>query len=85
MSVTSLVQDVLPQLDSHVRTDLSPLEMIALGTKFASTCTDETLVTMNLDGTVATFDDPLFNMPLSYVVVDEAEVKRKVADLMATS
>lgn len=85
MSVISLVQDVLPQLDSHVRTDLSPLEMIALGTKFASTCTDETLVTMKLDGTVETFDDPLFNMPLSYVVVDPAEVKRKVADLMATS
>jgi LCP family protein required for cell wall assembly len=85
MQVTSLVQDVLPQLDSHVRTDLSPLEMIALGTKFASTCTDETLVTMNLDGTVATFDDPLFNMPLSYVVVDPAEVQRKVEELMGTS
>jgi LCP family protein required for cell wall assembly len=85
MKVTSLVQEVLPQLDSHVRTDLSPLEMIALGTKFASTCTDETLVTMKLDGTVATFDDPLFNMPLSYVVIDPAEVQRKVEELMGTS
>jgi hypothetical protein len=31
---------------------------------------------------IATYDDPLLQMPLSYVVVDEAEIRRKVASLI---
>jgi LCP family protein required for cell wall assembly len=79
-----LVRELLPQLQDHVRTDLSPLDLVALGSRFLNSCTDETLVTMNLDGSVATFDDPLFGVPLSYVVVPEDEVRRKVVELTTT-
>ena len=79
----SLVRELLPQLQDHVRTDLSPLDLVALGSRFLNSCTDETLVTMNLEGSVATFDDPLFGVPLSYVVVPEDEVRWKVAELTA--
>jgi hypothetical protein len=65
-----------------VRTDLTPLEMVALGTHFRSTCTEETLVTSNLEGGIATFYDPLYAVNLSYVVIDEGEVRRKVAELL---
>ena len=80
----TLVRDLLPQLSDHVRTDLTPVEMIALANTFATRCTDQSLVTLHLDGTVATYDDPLYNMPLSYVVVDPAEIQEKVEELMAT-
>ena len=36
-----------------------------------------------LEGYIATFDDPLLQLPLSYVIVDEAEISRKVALLLA--
>ncbi len=80
----TLVRELLPELQDHVRTDLSPLDLVALGSRFLTSCTDETLVTMNLEGTVATYDDPLFGVPLSYVVVADDEVRRKVAELTAT-
>lgn len=78
----ALVRDILPQVQNSVRTDLTPLEMVALGTHFRSTCTEETLVTANLEGGIATFYDPLYAVNLSYVVIDEAEVRRKVAELL---
>ena len=79
----TLVRNLLPQLSDHVRTDLTPAEMLALASTFASRCTEQSLVTLHLDGTVATYNDPLYNVPLSYVVVDPAEVQQKVAELMA--
>ena len=39
-------------------------------------------VTM-LDGTTATFDDPLVRQPLSYVVVAEAEIAREREQLLS--
>jgi hypothetical protein len=65
-----------------VRTDLTPLEMVALGTHFRSSCTEETFSASTLEGGVATFWDPLYSVNLSYVVVDEGEVRRKVAELL---
>jgi LCP family protein required for cell wall assembly len=81
----TLVRELLPQLEDHVRTDLSPLDLLALGSKFIDTCTDETLVTMNLEGGVATYDDPLYGVPLSYVVIAEDEVRRNVGELIAAA
>jgi LCP family protein required for cell wall assembly len=79
----TLVRQLLPQLKDHVRTDLSPVDLLALGSRFIDTCTDETLVTMNLEGGVATYDDPLYGVPLSYVVIPDDEVRRKVGELLA--
>lgn len=76
-----LVQDVLPQFENHVRTDLTAVEMVALGQHFRTSCTEESFVTETLSGSIATFWDPLYNVNLSYVVIDEADVRRKVAEL----
>lgn len=78
----SLVQDVLPQFEDHVRTDLTAVEMVALGQHFRTSCTEESFVTETLSGSIATFWDPLYNVNLSYVVIDEADMRRKVADLL---
>ncbi len=82
--VVTLAREVLPQVQDHIRTDFTVPELVAVGSHFRGSCTDETLVSITLDGTVATFDDPLFGVPLSYVVVDEADVRRKVEELMQT-
>lgn len=78
----NLVQDVLPQFEDHVRTDLTAVEMVALGQHFRTSCTEESFVTETLTGTIATFWDPLYNVNLSYVVIDEADMRRKVAELL---
>ncbi|MGH2549664.1 MAG: LCP family protein [Thermomicrobiales bacterium] len=80
----SLVQNVLPQFENHVRTDLTAVQMVALGLHFRTSCTEESLVTETLSGTIATFWDPLYNVNLSYVVIDEADMRRKVEELLAT-
>ncbi|CAN5368605.1 hypothetical protein BH09CHL1_BH09CHL1_14650 [soil metagenome] len=79
----NLVQNVLPQFQDHVRTDLTAVEMVALGLHFKTSCTEESLVTETLSGTIGTFWDPLYNVDLSYVVIDEADMRRKVEELLA--
>jgi LCP family protein required for cell wall assembly len=78
----TLVRSVLPVIDNHVRTDLEPVEMVNLGKSFRTRCTEETLETMTLSGTIGTFWDPLYSVNLSYVVIDEADKARKVAELI---
>ncbi|MGH2533364.1 MAG: LCP family protein [Thermomicrobiales bacterium] len=76
------VNEVLPALRDHIRTDLTPVDLMGIALRYRETCTDQTISMGMLDGTVATFHDPLLHMDLSYVVVDEAEVRRKVAALL---
>lgn len=77
-----LLQKVLPLLQDHVRTDLTIADLVSLADRFRTTCTEDSLVTLTLEGTVATFEDPLFGMSLSYVVIDPDEVSRKVEELL---
>ena len=79
------VTELVPSLGDRLRTDLGQSDMLSLAEQYGSTCTDESVEFLHLDGVIATFDDPLLNMPLSYVVVDETELRRKVAELIGTS
>ncbi len=78
---STLVRNVLPKIDDHIRTDLEPVEMVNLGKSFRSRCTEETLQTMTLSGSAGTFWDPLYSVNLWYLVVDEADKARKIAEL----
>ena len=80
--LVTLVPRMLPVLEDHTRTSLNPAEMINIATSFRSTCTEQTLETRTLAGTVATYPDPLLGLDLSYVIVDEAEVRKQVAWLL---
>lgn len=82
MDVVQGANELLGAVDGHVRTDLSPTDLIGLANDFRSTCTDATLEVENLEGSVATFSDPLLHMDLSYVIVDSLEIQRKVAWLL---
>ncbi|MGH2558407.1 MAG: LCP family protein [Thermomicrobiales bacterium] len=76
------IDELIPALRDHIRTDLSPVDFAAFALRYRETCTEQSIWIGTLDGEVATFHDPLLQMDLSYVVVDPAEVRRKVAALL---
>ncbi|MEJ7839580.1 MAG: hypothetical protein WKF81_12230, partial [Thermomicrobiales bacterium] len=61
----------------HLRTDLSPIDLADLARAYGSSCTYDTLETSTLQGTTATYFDPLLQLDLSYVIVDPEELARK--------
>jgi anionic cell wall polymer biosynthesis LytR-Cps2A-Psr (LCP) family protein len=85
ISPVDAVTELVPSLGDRLRTDLGQNDMLSLAEQYGATCTDASVEFLHLDGTIATFDDPLLQMPLSYVVVDETELRRKVAELVGTS
>jgi LCP family protein required for cell wall assembly len=85
ISPVDAVTQLVPSLGDRLRTDLGQSDMLSLAEQYGSSCTDDSVEFLHLDGGIATFDDPLLNLPLSYVVVDEAELRRKVAELIGTS
>ena len=66
----------------NLRTDFGIPEMVDMANTYRSICTEDAITLMRLEGQIATFDDPILQMPLSYVVIDEAEIRRKVASLL---
>lgn len=79
----SLTPKLLGMLTSHTKTDLGVGDILGLAKTFTSTCTADTLETKTLEGTVATYPDPLLKMDLSYVIVDPAELRAKLDWLLA--
>jgi LCP family protein required for cell wall assembly len=79
------ITELVPSLGDRLRTDLGQGDMLDLAREYGASCTSDSVEFLHLDGSIATYDDPLLNLPLSYVVVDEAELRRKVAELIGTS
>ena len=78
LDVMTAVPELLSAVDGHIRTDLGAKEMVQIGQRFRSGCTAETLETARLDGTVGNAWDDLLQLELSFVIVDEEEVRRKI-------
>ena len=82
MDLLTSIGDLLPAMEQNVRTDLAVTDMVSIGSTYREICSDEAITLLRLEGELATFDDPLIQAPLSYVIVDEAEIRRKVAALL---
>lgn len=78
----TMIPRSLPLLEAHLRTDLGPTAMLDIVREFESTCTADSLETETLPGTTATLPDPLLEMDLSYVIVEDADVRRMVGWLL---
>lgn len=78
----TLIPRSLPLLEEHTRTDLGLIDLLDVIRTYQDTCTSSTLKTETLPGTTATHFDPILRMELSYVIVEEADVRRLVAWLM---
>lgn len=82
-TVTEL-NKLLPALQDHTRTDLTLPQMVVLAQQYGTRCTDSSIQMTELQGTVATYPDPLLKMDLSYVIVQPQEIKDKVAWLLGS-
>jgi LCP family protein required for cell wall assembly len=78
LDVVTAVPELLSAVQGHVRTDLGAKEMVDIGQQFRSGCTAETLETSRLEGTIQTLYDDLMLQELSFVHVDEGEIRTKV-------
>jgi LCP family protein required for cell wall assembly len=81
LNVVRSLDELLPAVERNIRTDLDATEMAQLGLDYRDTCTEDSVEMLRLEGYDAWFDDPLLQMQLLYVVVDEAEIQSKVAML----
>lgn len=81
LNVVRSIDELLPAVQDHLRTDLSAREMASIGEAYRASCTGANMTMLRLDGYDATFDDPMLQLPLDYVVVDEDEIRRKVSQL----
>jgi LCP family protein required for cell wall assembly len=82
LDVIRSLNELLPAVQDNIRTDLGATDMARLGLDYRETCTDQSVEMLRLEGYNAWFDDPLLNLQLLYVVVDEAEVSTKVRMLV---
>ena len=85
MDVVTTIPSLLNSVDAHVRTDLGPNQMVDIAQDFRSTCNGDTLETERIEGDVAWAFDDVMQMDLSFVLVDQAEVRQKVSWLLTGS
>lgn len=78
------VNDLLPAVEEHVRTDLSPVEVAELGKRYASTCSEDRLQLDTVPGQFQKLPapDPLFKEQMTYSVTDPEVVAARVAALL---
>jgi polyisoprenyl-teichoic acid--peptidoglycan teichoic acid transferase len=82
LNVVRSLNELLPAVQDHIRTDLGEAEMARIALDYRDTCKEDSIQMLRLEGYDAWFDDPMLQMQLEYVVVDEAEIERKVRMLV---
>ncbi len=78
---------LLPALEDNIRTDLSLTQLVTLAQYYQGNCSVEGLTLQTIPGDVVygPIIDPLFGLPLSYVVSTPEDVQAKVDELMGES
>lgn len=82
LDVVTAVPGLLDAVEGHVRTDLDLSDMIDIGQEFRGSCTADTLETALLEGTLASDYDEIMEENLSFVLLDQDEIDRKVEWLL---
>lgn len=75
---------LLTSLQDHIRTDMDIEQLVSLATTYQEQCDFDGLQMDQIPGEVVygPLIDPLFNLPLSYVVSDPRDVQTAVEDLL---
>jgi LCP family protein required for cell wall assembly len=82
-----LVKDVnqlLPAVEGHIRTDLNATQLAAIARTFGGSCTEQTMGTGVLEGNRVQLDDPMLKQEVYYNVVDEPVIRQRVAELLGS-
>jgi LCP family protein required for cell wall assembly len=83
LNIVRSINELLPAVEQNLRTDLSARDMASLASTYRTRCTSDSVTMLTLDGGTATYQDPLLNLPLNYVILDPEEIASKVAALLA--
>ncbi|HEY7031513.1 MAG TPA: LCP family protein [Thermomicrobiales bacterium] len=78
------VNQLLPAVEDHVRTDLNATQLAAIAKTFGGSCTEQTMGTDVLEGSRIQLDDPLLKQTVYYNVVDEPVIRQRVAELLGS-
>jgi LCP family protein required for cell wall assembly len=78
------VNQLLPAVEGHIRTDLNATQLATLAKTFGGSCTEQTMGTGVLDGSRVQLDDPMLKQPVYYNVVDEPVIRQRVAELLGS-
>ena len=83
-NIATDINNLLPALTGHVRTDLSSDQLLTLVEQYRSSCTESGLELDALQGNVVTpFTlDPLYQQSLTYMQIDQGVVEQKVTNLV---
>lgn len=82
-NIASDVNELLPAISDHIRTDLDSSELITLVEQYRAKCSDSSLELDTLQGDLIPSEtpDPVYQRPMVYSHVDPAVVREKVANL----
>jgi LCP family protein required for cell wall assembly len=82
-NIASDVNQLLPAVSNHIRTDLNSTELISLAEQYRTRCSESSLELDTLQGEIVSPEtlDPVYQTKLVYSQVDPAIVKEKVANL----
>jgi len=82
-SLATEVNTILPQIDEHIRTDLSVAQMLDLADSYGGSCRRiDASEIAKLDGTRVKLSDPILGHPDYFNVVSEPTRAARVAELM---
>jgi LCP family protein required for cell wall assembly len=80
--VPSEVNQLLPAVEDHLRTNLTATDFAEIASGYGSRCTVDTVQPAMLDGTRVRMQDPLFKQPLYFNIVADATIQDRVEALM---
>ena len=84
--LTTEISTILPQIETHVRTDLSVSQLLELADSYGGMCRDlDAGEIQKLDGTRVKLSDPILGHADYFNVVSEPTRRERVAELMGTA
>ncbi len=78
VNVVRKAPDVLGALEGHIKSDLKATQMLGLVNDYRTNCTSETLETGSLAGELETHEDPIVKDDITYTVVPQEEIDRRL-------
>ena len=83
-NIATDINELLPAISNHVRTDLGSTELVTLADQYKAQCSDSSFELDTLGGELVPLsetDDPVLQKPQTYIITDPDVVDEKVANL----
>jgi LCP family protein required for cell wall assembly len=78
------VNGILPAIEAHIRSDMTPKDMASIAKTYGSGCQAESVDPVMLAGTRVRLEDPILHQAVYYNIVDSAIIRDGVEELLGT-